>query len=161
MRPALVAAIAGAVLLTGCGGAATTANPSAGAPMGSATVSAGVFPVVIARIGGIAGFSDRLIVQADGSAQISTRGGPGAPCRLTAGALRRLEQAVTQLAASPSPSATTSARVSDELVTTVQTPAARGTLRLADAPQGAATVVGELLADLAQDPGSRTLCPLR
>ncbi len=168
MRPPLVAVTvavaAGAVLLTGCGSTTTPATPSAAESAGessgaSPTVPAGVFPVVIARTGGIAGFSDRVTVQADGSAQASTRRGPGAPCRLTAGALTRLEQAVTLLAAAPAPPSTTSARVSDELVTTVQTPAARGAVRLDDAPKGAATVVGELLAELTQDPGSRTLCP--
>lgn len=37
----------------------------------------GVFPVVLARTGGIAGFADRLTVAADGRAEPSTKRGRG------------------------------------------------------------------------------------
>ncbi len=163
MRPHLVVAVvASAALLGGCGSTAMPSTPPA-PPSGGPSEStppgrADIFPVVITRRGGIAGFSDRLTVQADGSARTSTRRGVGAPCRLTEAALKRLEQAVTGLAASPPPPPTSTTRVSDELVTTVQTPAARQVLRLSDAPVGAVAVVGELVTELSTDPGTRSLC---
>jgi hypothetical protein len=104
IRFVLLAAAAG-LILTGCGddaGAGGTpsasTNPStpiASLPSPSTTTGTGL-PLTVSRTGGFAGFNDQVVVGTDGIASVSSMG-KTSKCRLEAGFLNTLTDAVEQV----------------------------------------------------------------
>jgi hypothetical protein len=79
--------VAGALLLTACGGSDTTSTATTSSkPTSGATSSA----IVIVRTGGIAGVLDTVRVAADGSAQLTSKTGKSRACTPSAASLDRL-----------------------------------------------------------------------
>src|SRR5215207_5082 len=117
IRYAVLAAAAGLVL-TGCGGdstpdagnspsAATTSTPApstpvtstpvTSTPVSSPTPGAGALPLTVTRTGGFAGFNDKVIIDTDGVASVSSRGKDRVRCKLDAGFLGTITDAVKQV----------------------------------------------------------------
>ena len=161
LRP--LALLAGAVLLTACGSTdpgPARAPSSTGATSpdpGGSTTGTDAFPVVVTRVGGIAGFDDRVSVEADGRATVTTERGPGEDCRVTTPTLDRIAEAAAALPTTPSVRPSTR-RVSDEMTTAVQTALTAGPVPLGDAPSGSTTVFVELLADVTGASPTHALC---
>lgn len=102
----VVLAAAAGLVMTGCGdesgsGAGSTpstSNPSA--PITSTptpTPGAGAMPLTVTRTGGFAGFNDRIVVGPDGIANVSSMGKDPQRCKLEAGFLGTLTDAVNQV----------------------------------------------------------------
>jgi hypothetical protein len=90
IRYAALVAIAGLVL-TGCGNDSTSgAGGSPTTPASSAPQQA--WPLTVTRDGGLAGFSDRVVVSADGTTSVSKRGGTPSRCRLDASLLTSITE---------------------------------------------------------------------
>lgn len=131
-----------AALLASCG-----TQGAADAPAGAAP-----FPVTITRTGGLAGFSDRYVVEQTGAVHRDSATGLQV-CQMGEDHLSRLARIARPITGS----ATTSASHPDDLVVVVTTP--RGSARLSDAElSGTASVVTTLLEDVAKDPGQRSVC---
>lgn len=100
IRYAVLAAAAGLVL-TGCGDESTpSAGSSPSAPITSTptpTPTAGPLPLIVTRTGGFAGFDDRVVVGPDGVATVSKRGKDPVRCKLEAGFLGTITDAVKQV----------------------------------------------------------------
>jgi hypothetical protein len=103
IRFVLLAAAAGLVL-AGCGddsGAGGTpsasTNPSTPiASLPSPSTGTGGLPLTVSRTGGFAGFNDQVVVGTDGIASVSSMGKSG-KCKLDAGFLSTLTDAVKQV----------------------------------------------------------------
>ena len=138
----LWAVLPAAALLASCG-----TQGAAEAPAGTVP-----FPVTITRTGGIAGFSDRYVVEQTGSVHRDSATGPQV-CRMGEDPLSRLAGIARPITGT----ATTSAAHTDDLVVVVATP--RGSARLSDAElSGTASLVTTLLEDVAKDPAQRSVC---
>lgn len=73
------------LLTAGCGSANDVGGGTGGPrPAGSTVATPGTQPLEIHRTGGIAGFDDRLVIVANGTAALTTRGGRRQSCRLPA-----------------------------------------------------------------------------
>lgn len=155
MRPParVIVAIASAAMVVGaeaaCGGSAT--SPAGQGPQA-------VFPLTIARTGGIAGFQDVLVVAQDGRVSLTRRGQKTLQCRLTAAEVSRVTTAAAQVPWSRITPADTRPSFPDDMVTTVQSPAG-GPARLED-PQagGGRQVFVELLNDLTGGQAASRVC---
>ena len=142
-RARLLWAVLPASLLLACCGTQDVAEAPAGA---------GPFPVTITRTGGLAGFSDRYVVEQTGSVHRDSATGPQV-CRMGEDPLSGLARIARPITGT----ATTSAAHPDDLVVVVATP--RGSARLSDAELGGtASVVTTLLEDVAKDPARRSVC---
>jgi hypothetical protein len=108
--------------------------------------------MTLTREGGIAGFSDRVLVDKDG--RVTAEGATGgSPCTLAESAVRDL----TALARPLTGAATTAPAHPDDLVVVLETP--HGSARLTDAQlSGPAALVTRLFDDLTKPSGERTLC---
>ncbi len=146
LTPASAALLA---LATACGsGTAPTASSGTG-PSGS---GAGVFPVVLTRQGGVAGFLHSAEVTDDGHVRL-TGHDDGGSCQVEDDTLAEL----ASVARTATGTATTTAAHPDDLVVVVETP--RGSKRLSDAElAGTASVVSRFLDDVVKAPAERTLC---
>lgn len=78
------------LLTGGCGRGPATDEPGAGGSPGTATPSPVTLPLDIHRLGGIAGFDDRLVIAPDGLATLTSRGGLRQACRVPAPLLDRV-----------------------------------------------------------------------
>jgi hypothetical protein len=87
IRYAALVAIAG-LALTGCG------NDSTSGAGGSPTPPQQAWPLTVTRSGGFAGFSDRVVVSADGTTSVTKRGGTPSRCRLDTSLLTSITEAV-------------------------------------------------------------------
>lgn len=107
--------------------------------------SAGL-PLTITRNGGIAGFSDRVVVGADGIATVSRQGAPPGRCRVDAALFRTVSSAVADIDWSAFGAKPPTPRHPDDLVIAV---AANGGVARLDEPAVKALVdpVGKLLVD--------------
>ena len=132
-----------------CGGSATTPTRQS---------QPTVFPLTITRTGGIAGFRDVLVVAGDGLVSVTRKGQAPRRCQLTPTALKRLTTAASQMPWSRISPASTHPSFSDDMVTTVQSPAG-GPVRLED-PQAdrGGQVFPELLNDLHGGPAASHMC---
>jgi hypothetical protein len=140
-RP-LWALLPAAALLASCGTQGEAETPAGAVP----------FPVTITRVGGLAGFSDRYVVEQTGSVHRDSATGPQV-CRMGEEPLSRLAGIAQPITGT----ATTSAAHPDDLVVVVTT--SRGSARLSDAElSGTASVVTTLLEDGAKHPAQRSVC---
>ena len=138
----LWAVLPASLLLASCGTQGEAEAPGGAAP----------FPLTITRTGGLAGFSDRYVVERTGSVHRDSATGPQV-CRMGEDPLSRLAGVARPITGT----ATTSAAHPDDLVVVVATP--RGSARLSDAElSGTASVVTTLLEDVAKDPAQRSVC---
>jgi len=105
IRFAVLAAAAGLVL-AGCGdesdpGAGSTPSvPGPTTPITSTptpTPGAAGLPLTVSRTGGFAGFNDQIVVGADGIASVTSMGKDPSRCKLEAGFLGTLTDAVKQV----------------------------------------------------------------
>jgi hypothetical protein len=102
----VVLAAAAGLVLAGCGDDSSaggtpsaTSNPStpiASLPSPSTTTGTGL-PLTVSRTGGFAGFNDRVTVGTDGIASASSMGKGPQRCKLDAGFLNTLTDAVKQV----------------------------------------------------------------
>ena len=152
MRPLARVVGAAAVVLaatTACGGVA-----SSPARHGRAS-----FPLTISRTGGIAGFSDVLVVTEGGRVSFTRKGRATRRCQLTPDAAERVTTAVSQVPWSRITTGRARPSFPDDLVTAVQSPAG-GPVRLDDpmAGKGRLALTG-LLDDLSDPPAAARVCP--
>jgi hypothetical protein len=105
IRLVVLVAAAGLVL-TGCGdesdsGAGNTPSaPGSSTPITSTptpTTGASGLPLTVSRTGGFAGFNDQVMVGTDGIASVTSMGKTPGKCRLEAGFLGTLTDAVKQV----------------------------------------------------------------
>lgn len=158
-------------VLTAIGTAATAAMAamaamavgSLGGCAGSATSPAGhgpqsVFPLTVARTGGIAGFRDVLVVTRDGQVSLSRQGRKTRQCKLATAELRRVTTAAAMVPWSRVTPANTRPSFPDDMVTTVQSPAG-GPARVEDPQAGRERqVFVDLLNDLTSGPTAAQVC---
>ncbi len=151
----------------GACGAASTGGPSPASPSSpspgqtavptvsgstSATVDppdSELFPLTITRSGGIAGVQDSVVVGADGSARLRTRGGSGS-CVVGEAGMDLLREVSTALVGASTVTLPPTADVADGYVVTVSSP--RGRALLADPLVGAGATEVQLLLDTAGQP---------
>ena len=136
--------------------AASDAAASGGAASGSAARS--VFPVTLTRVGGIAGFNDRVVVQVSGATGVSTRSGARPGCTLTPAALTGLDRAVRELDANPPTAPTSTGRVSDQMAVTVTWTRPDGSGLLGEAAGDEVAAVTGLLDDVTGPSPAYALC---
>lgn len=118
-----------------------------------------VFPVMLTRVGGIAGFDDTITVQASGATMVAGKLGEPRTCTLTPTAVARLEAAVRALAGGV-PGHGPRGRISDRMTVSVTTPMG-GRISLGDGQGEESEVVTELLADLTGAQPAYRLCVTR
>jgi hypothetical protein len=141
-----------AMLAAACGGA--TKTPVSPGP-------AAVFPVTIARSGGIAGFQDVVVVTSSGLVSITRKGQVPRRCQLRPATLGLLRTAASQVPWSRITPTRTNPSFPDDMVTTVQSPAG-GPVRLEDLRAGTGgPVLRELLDDLLSGPATSQRCTPR
>jgi hypothetical protein len=113
------------------------------------------FPLNVQRMGGVAGFSDRLSIQADGQVLANTKRGQ-VECTLDAASLARLNDAALQLQDTDQPTSSPG-QTADAMVVLFSAGTALVEIsdpRLADAEP----VVTQLLADVTGPAGQGEVC---
>jgi hypothetical protein len=93
--------------------------------------AAAAFPITVTRKGGIAGFNDTLVLQADGSLQISSRGHEST-CQLKPEILKEILRAVGGVPWSRLTPSSGKARYPDDMILLVGSGASKGPARLDD-----------------------------
>ncbi|WP_238165834.1 hypothetical protein [Kribbella caucasensis] len=153
IRYAALAAVAGLVL-TGCGDEPDSnsgSNPTTSAPTSSSTTTGGL-PLTVTRTGGFAGFDDRVVLGADGIASVSKRGKDPVRCRLDAGLLTTITDAVKQIDWTDVGTTKPTVRYPDDMIIAVA--ASGGLTRLEDPKvKPLVTPVSQLLTEATVPPG--------
>jgi hypothetical protein len=163
IRYAVLAAAAGLVL-TGCGDESTpdagsspsapaTSTPAPSTPTtGTPSTGAGPLPLTVTRTGGFAGFNDKVFIDTDGVASVSTRGKDPVRCKLDAGFLGTITDAVKQVDWADVGITKPSVRYPDDMIIAVST--SGGMARLEDPKLKPMVVpVSKLLTEAAVPPG--------
>jgi hypothetical protein len=149
----LLCTLVAVAAITGCGGSRTAQSTTASTGRSQPEV----FPLTIARTGGIAGFGDILVVAADGLVSVTRKGQKPRQCRLTPARLQRLTTAAAAVPWSRTPT-TTRPSFPDDMVTTMQSPAG-GLVRLEDRQTGpSGRIFLELLNDMNDGPAASLIC---
>jgi len=115
---------------TPSGPGSSSATPSTPANPSGPNVAA-AFPITVTRKGGIAGFNDTLVLQADGSLQISSRGREST-CQVKPEILKEILRAVGGVPWSRLTPSSGKARYPDDMVLLVRSGASKGPARLDD-----------------------------
>lgn len=163
IRYAVLAAAAGLVL-TGCGDESTpdagsspsapaTSTPAPSTPTtGTPSTGAGPLPLTVTRTGGFAGFNDKVFIDTDGVASVSTRGKDPVRCKLDAGFLGTITDAVKQVDWADVGITKPSVRYPDDMIIAVST--SGGLARLEDPKlKPMVAPVSKLLTEAAVPPG--------
>ncbi|MFC5267137.1 hypothetical protein ACFPJ1_33890 [Kribbella qitaiheensis] len=163
IRYAVLAAAAGLVL-TGCGDESTpdagstpsapaTSTPAPNTPTtGTPSTGAGPLPLTVTRTGGFAGFNDKVFIDTDGVASVSTRGKDPVRCKLDAGFLGTITDAVKQVDWADVGITKPSVRHPDDMIIAVST--SGGLARLEDPKlKPMVAPVSKLLTEAAVPPG--------
>lgn len=163
IRYAVLAAAAGLVL-TGCGDESTpdagstpsapaTSTPAPNTPTtGTPSTGAGPLPLTVTRTGGFAGFNDKVFIDTDGIASVSTRGKDPVRCKLDAGFLGTITDAVKQVDWADVGITKPSVRHPDDMIIAVST--SGGLARLEDPKlKPMVAPVSKLLTEAAVPPG--------
>ncbi|WP_411283294.1 hypothetical protein [Lapillicoccus sp.] len=145
-------------LVSACGSGASGSGAAASGGATSGSAARSVFPVTVTRVGGIAGFDDRVVVQVSGATGVSTRSGPRPGCTLTPAALAGLDRAVRELDANPPTAATSAGRVSDQMAVTVAYTRPDGGGSLGEAAGDEVAAVTGLLDDVTGASPAYALC---
>lgn len=152
-----------ATLTAGCGdeaGSSSPNTPSSAATTGSTptptTTPAQAFPLTVSRTGGFAGFDDKLVIQANGSATL-TRRKSSTTCRVDPALLATITASATKVDWSALPVKPPKIEHPDDMVVAVS--AQGGVAELGDPRVGALNVpLSKLLADAGNPAGQRKLC---
>lgn len=163
IRYAVLAAAAGLVM-TGCGDESTpdagstpsapaTSTPAPNTPTtGTPSTGAGPLPLTVTRTGGFAGFNDKVFIDTDGIASVSTRGKDPVRCKLDAGFLGTITDAVKQVDWADVGITKPSVRHPDDMIIAVST--SGGLARLEDPKlKPMVAPVSKLLTEAAVPPG--------
>jgi hypothetical protein len=154
IRYAALAAVAGLVL-TGCGDESdsnTGGSPTSSTPTSSSTTAGGL-PLTVTRTGGFAGFDDRVVLGADGIALVSKRGKDPVRCKLDAGLLTSITDAVKQIDWADVGMTKPTVRYPDDMIIAVA--ASGGLARLEDPKvKPLAAPVSQLLTEATVPPGN-------
>jgi hypothetical protein len=119
------------------------------------TVRKAKFPLNVQRMGGVAGFSDRLSIQADGQVLANTKRGQ-VECTLDAASLATLNEAALQIRDTDQPTSSPG-QTADAMP--VLFSAGTGLVDITDPRMAKAEpVVTQLLADITGPAGQGTLC---
>ncbi|MDX6235656.1 MAG: hypothetical protein QOG10_471 [Kribbellaceae bacterium] len=158
IRYAALVATAGLVL-TGCGNDSTAgAGGSPTTPASSTpTTSQQAWPLTVTRDGGFAGFSDRVVVSADGTTSVRKRGGAPSRCRLDTSLLTSITDAVKAIDWASLGVTKPTVKHPDDMIIAV---AADGGLARLEDPRvkPLVTPVGKLLTETTAPPEARKLC---
>lgn len=148
-------ALALALSAAGCGedptpSASSSAAAGSSTPGGSATGPSGTASEVrLARVGGLAGFQDVLVVEPDGHVTGTTRAG-AVDCIVPAGTV--------QVLATAAPPTTGLNAGNDRIATSVERDGTTFDLGEAQGSDPLSTTARDLLDDVQQPEGQRTLC---
>jgi hypothetical protein len=116
------------------------------------------FPITVTRTGGIAGFHDTLVLQADGRLQVTSRG-RNSSCRLKPEILKQILRAVGGVPWSRLPPASTKAKHPDDMILLVTSGASPGPARLDDPHLGGLQQsLSDLLVDASGPKPAHELC---
>ncbi|MFG1817123.1 hypothetical protein ACGFIF_25425 [Kribbella sp. NPDC049174] len=157
-RYAVVAAVAGLVL-TGCGseggssGTPVSRTPTPTTPTVTQSTPVGTgLPLVVTRTGGFAGFDDKVVIDTDGVATVSSRGKETVRCKLDQSLLATITAAAQQVDWASLPVVKPTVRHPDDMIVAVT---ANGkTARLEEPKVKAMTApVSTLLTEAAIPPG--------
>ncbi|WP_132208245.1 hypothetical protein [Kribbella steppae] len=158
-RCAVVAAVAGLVL-TGCGsesdggsGGTPSSTPTPTMPTVTQSTPVGTgLPLVVTRTGGFAGFDDKVVIDTDGVATVSSRGKETVRCKLDQSLLATITAAAQQVDWASLPVVKPTVRHPDDMIVAVT---ANGkTARLEEPRVKAMTApVTTLLTEAAIPPG--------
>jgi len=145
-----------------CGTDARPPGPDGASGGSSSTAQAGdsSFPVTITRTGGVAGFRDTVVVQADGSTTVTSRTGATTTCRIGSAELAILSGEVTAAvtaATTSVPDATPDHVIADAISTTL-TAGSRGPYTSVEPPDPAPAWVGGLLDDVTGPSPAHQIC---
>jgi hypothetical protein len=153
------------LVLTGCGnesdgGAGGTPSSPSSTPtptMPTVTQSTPVgsgLPLVVTRTGGIAGFDDKVVIDTDGVATVSSRGKETVRCKLDQSLLASLTSAAQQVDWTALPVTKPSTRHPDDMIVAVT---ANGKTARLEEPklQPMTAPVSTLLTEAAIPPGER------
>jgi hypothetical protein len=144
--------VGAAVSLAGCGSDGSGSAPRT--PEGTSTRQA-QFPLTITRMGGVAGFSDTVSVQDDGTVLATTKAGR-VTCTLESQALAALKDGAAEIAPTDTPS-TPATPMPDGLLVVFSS--GRGALSVDDPVLAdTADTINQVLADVTGPAGERTLC---
>jgi hypothetical protein len=151
IRYAALAAAAGLVL-TGCGDESNSGGTPSAPISGTPAPSAAPLPLTVTRTGGFAGFNDRVVVGQDGIANVSKLGKNPVRCKLDAGLLTTLTEAVKQVDWSAVGSVKPTIRYPDDMIVAVA--AGGGLARLEDpGVKPLVAPVNQLLTEATVPPG--------
>ncbi|TCM47849.1 hypothetical protein EV648_104243 [Kribbella sp. VKM Ac-2568] len=162
IRYAVLAAAAGLVL-TGCGDESTpdagsspsapaTSTPAPSTPITNTPTTGAGLPLTVTRTGGFAGFNDKVFIDTDGVASVSTRGKAPVRCKLDAGFLGTITDAVKQVDWADVGITKPSVRHPDDMIIAVST--SGGLARLEDPKlKPMVAPVSKLLTEAAVPPG--------
>jgi hypothetical protein len=163
IRYAVLAAAAGLVL-TGCGDESTpdaggspsapvSRTPAPSTPVTSTPTSgASPLPLTVTRTGGFAGFNDKVFIDTDGVASVSSRGKDPVRCKLDAGFLGTITDAVKLVDWADVGITKPSVRHPDDMIIAVST--SGGLARLEDPKlKPMVAPVSKLLTEAAVPPG--------
>ena len=132
-------------------GSGTPSGPGSSSSTPSTPNPAAAFPITVTRKGGIAGFNDTLVLQADGSLQISSRGHEST-CQVKPEILKEILRAVGGVPWSRLAPSSGKARYPDDMVAARQERRQQGTGAAGRPRPGAAEAAAER-------PGGRLLGP--
>jgi hypothetical protein len=152
-----------ATLAAGCGDEAGSSSPSAPSTTATppstptpTTTPAQAFPLTVSRTGGFAGFDDKLVIQADGSATMTRRQGT-TTCRVDPALLATIASSATKVDWSALPVKPPKVEHPDDMVVSVS--AQGGVAELGDPRVGGLNApLSKLLADAGNPAGQRKLC---
>lgn len=121
----MVAAVAG-LILTGCGNeggssgtpVSSTPTPTTPTVTQSTPVGAGL-PLIVTRTGGFAGFDDKVVIDTDGVATVSSRGKETVRCKLDQSLLATVTAAAQQVDWAGLPMVKPSTRHPDDMIVAV------------------------------------------
>lgn len=118
-----------------------------------------VFPITVERRGGIAGFRDKIVIAADGTATVTHQTGGPQTCRVDADLMKQIVVAagLVTWAGRSSGVTTPPGRISDQMWVTVSS----GTHHASLSDPGVAKLagpLGQLLGNITAPVGERTLC---
>jgi hypothetical protein len=117
------------------------------------------FPMTVSRTGGIAGFRDRVVLQADGTATVTRRASSPQRCRVDIDLMEQIRASVDGVdwPVPGSSRATPPGKIADQMFVTVTS--GRHSASLDDPGLGKlAAPLSRLLGDITQPPAERTLC---
>jgi hypothetical protein len=156
---ALVLAVAGCGDESG-GSSSPSGTPTAGSstsqPAPTSSAPAPAFPLTVSRTGGFAGFDDKLVIEADGSATL-TRRKVATRCTVDPALLATITTSATKVDWSALPVKPPTVEHPDDMVVSVS--ARGGVAELGDPRVGALNApLSRLLADAGNPAGQRKLC---